>query len=52
MTQQIPGLVSYVTVEGSHSLTMPRSPLFNEVLSAVFEFREQIRNRWQLSFIL
>lgn len=45
MTKQIPGLVDYVTVDGSHSLTMPRCPSFDNVLSAVVEFGEQIRDR-------
>ncbi|HCU57966.1 MAG TPA: hypothetical protein DF984_07085 [Anaerolineaceae bacterium] len=45
MTKQIPGLVDYVTVDGSHSLTMPRCPSFDNVSSAVVEFGEQIRDR-------
>ncbi len=45
MAKQIPGLVDYVTVDGSHSLTMPRCPSFGKVLSAVVEFGEQIRER-------
>lgn len=43
MTKQIPGLVSYITVEGSHSLTMPRSPSFDEVLSLLASFAKDIK---------
>ena len=44
MTKKIPGLVSYVALEGPHGLTMPHCPSFEEVLSKVVEFGVQIRN--------
>ena len=43
LTQQIPGLVEYITVEGEHGLTMPRSPSFDEVLALVVSFAKNIK---------
>lgn len=43
LTRQIPGLTKSLKVDGSHSLTMPRSPSLDNVLSAVVQFGEQIK---------
>lgn len=45
MAKRIPDLVSYVTVKGTHSLTMPRSPSFDEVLSTLITFSDQVSEK-------
>jgi esterase/lipase len=43
MAKQLPNLVSYVIVEGSHSLTMPRCPSIDKVLSLLVSFAGDIK---------
>ena len=43
MTKKIPGLVSYVALEGPHGLTMPHCPSFEEVLSLLASFAKDIK---------